>query len=196
MWLMCGIVAVLRRPSNRPAPDLVEILAALDRVHEDLSAGDVLFSRIAVLEPATEALADIDRSLRGPAGLGRLLASPASVERIQAVIDRIGVRVEGLEAGLDRDSAELTPLRQEEVNAALIKLKDAWWAIARDRLGMARSVADLISGLHPAKQPNLDAWWSIQVALASLDRLEVRGRDSAGIHLLIAGHGTRSLSQR
>jgi glutamine---fructose-6-phosphate transaminase (isomerizing) len=186
---MCGIVAVLGRPSKRPAPELAEILAALSRVHEDLSAGDALFRRIAVLEPATEALGGVDRSLRGPAGLGRLLASPASAERIETSIGRIGVQIEALEAGLDRDSAELTPSRQEEVNAAVIRLKDAWWAIARDRLGMAKSVADLISGLHPAKQPNLDAWWSIQVALASLDRLEVRGRDSAGIHLLIAGHG-------
>ncbi|MGH9076407.1 MAG: SIS domain-containing protein, partial [Acidimicrobiales bacterium] len=35
----------------------------------------------------------------------------------------------------------------------------------------------------------LDAWWSIEVALSALDRLEVRGRDSAGLHLLLAGHG-------
>ena len=37
--------------------------------------------------------------------------------------------------------------------------------------------------------PALDGWWAIQVALASLDRLEVRGRDSAGLHVLVAGHG-------
>ena len=30
---------------------------------------------------------------------------------------------------------------------------------------------------------------SIQVALSALDRLEVRGRDSAGLHVLVAGHG-------
>ncbi len=186
---MCGIVAVLRRPSSRPAPDLDEILAVLHRVRDDLSAGDALFHRPSVLEPASEALAAVDRSLRGPAGLGSLLAAPASMDRIGAVASRIGEQVEGLESALDQDSAKLTPRRQEEINAALIKLKDGWWAIARDRIGMARSVADLISGPDQAKQPNLEAWWSIQVALASLDRLEVRGRDSAGVHLLVAGHG-------
>src|SRR5204862_7623650 len=35
----------------------------------------------------------------------------------------------------------------------------------------------------------LDAYHSIQVALAALDRLEVRGRDSAGVHVLVDGHG-------
>ena len=69
----------------------------------------------------------------------------------------------------------------------LVALKDAWWAIERDRLGMARDVADLMPGRHP--ELRLDGWWAIQVALASLDRLEVRGRDSAGLHVLVAGHG-------
>ena len=83
-------------------------------------------------------------------------------------------------------SLDVPPSEQEEVNATLVALKDAWWAIDRDRLGMARAVADLM----PAGMPGtaLDGWWSIQVALASLDRLEVRGRDSAGLHVLVAGH--------
>ncbi|HUE58818.1 MAG TPA: SIS domain-containing protein, partial [Acidimicrobiales bacterium] len=36
---------------------------------------------------------------------------------------------------------------------------------------------------------NLTGWWAIEVALSSLDRLEVRGRDSAGVHVLVTGHG-------
>ncbi|HUJ67443.1 MAG TPA: SIS domain-containing protein, partial [Acidimicrobiales bacterium] len=186
---MCGIVAVLRRPSSRPAPDLAEVLGVLERVREDLSPEDVLFRQVSVLEPATEALAGVDRSLRGPVGLASLLASPAPVKRIEETAGQIGERIAALESGLDHDSARLTPERQEEVNASLIRLKDAWWAVARDRIGMVRSVADLISEAGDEMEPNLEAWWSIQVALAALDRLEVRGRDSAGIHVLVAGHG-------
>ena len=33
------------------------------------------------------------------------------------------------------------------------------------------------------------AFHAIQVALSALDRLEVRGRDSAGLHVLVTGHG-------
>ncbi len=31
--------------------------------------------------------------------------------------------------------------------------------------------------------------WAVHVAFRSLDRLEVRGRDSAGVHLMLEGHG-------
>ncbi|MDP9020806.1 MAG: SIS domain-containing protein, partial [Actinomycetota bacterium] len=35
----------------------------------------------------------------------------------------------------------------------------------------------------------VEAFASVQAALAALDRLEVRGRDSAGLHLMVEGHG-------
>ena len=54
--------------------------------------------------------------------------------------------------------------------------------------GWPAASADL-SGAEPDRTGPLDGWWAIQVALASLDRLEVRGRDSAGVHVLVAGHG-------
>src|SRR5262249_29926196 len=91
-----------------------------------------------------------------------------------------------LEADLDRGALELPLGQQEDINATLVALKDACWAIDRDRLGMARAVADLTP--PGTADRALDGWWAIQVALASLDRLEVRGRDSAGLHVLVAGH--------
>ena len=58
-------------------------------------------------------------------------------------------------------------------------LKDALWAVARDRLRTARGRgrpgrAPTPAGARSAASP------SVQVALSALDRLEVRGRDSAG----------------
>jgi glucosamine--fructose-6-phosphate aminotransferase (isomerizing) len=186
---MCGIVAVLRQPSNRPAPDLAQMLSALGQVREALAVDLVLPSTVSALDAATETLARVDRSLRGPSGLKSLLGSPGSMDAVDAVADGIGQRIARLEARLDSDPVHLAPERQEEVNASLVRLKDALWAIAHDRVGMARSVADLISGPGTRDVRFFDGWWSIQVALASLDRLEVRGRDSAGLHVLVAGHG-------
>ncbi len=108
------------------------------------------------------------------------------MDRVAARTGRIGAELARLEAELDRGSLDLEPSEQETVNVTVVALKDAWWAIERDRLGMARGVADLM----PAGSAGpLDGWWAIQVALTSLDRLEVRGRDSAGLHVFIAGHG-------
>ena len=40
----------------------------------------------------------------------------------------------------------------------------------------------------PRRQPS-PAFAAVQIALSAIDRLEVRGRDSAGLHLLVWGHG-------
>src|SRR5207249_4458715 len=60
-----------------------------------------------------------------------------------------------------------------------------------DELERARHVLPDSGGLTTgaaASDTGLEAFWSIRVALAGLDRLEVRGRDSAGIHVLVRGH--------
>ncbi|HEY3811385.1 MAG TPA: SIS domain-containing protein, partial [Acidimicrobiales bacterium] len=179
---MCGIVAVLGQPSTRPAPDPDAILAGLDQA-AGLLAGDDL----AGLTPALAMLEGIDRSLRGTPGLRALLGRPGTVDEVAARTAGIEADLVRLEDQLDSGVLDLPPSRQEAVNATLVALKDAWWAIDRDRVGAARAV----QGLMPEDTPPdaLDGWWSIQVALASLDRLEVRGRDSAGIHVLVAGAG-------
>ena len=61
------------------------------------------------------------------------------------------------------------------------------WAVGRDRLRTAREVAAL-AGTDPSVAA-LEAFHSVQVALSAIDRLEVRGRDSAGLHLLVRHHG-------
>ena len=96
--------------------------------------------------------------------------------------------VSDVEQVLDGEAgAALGPDALELTNAALIRVKDGAWAIRRDRLRTARCVGDLAgAGAGPAA---IEAFWSVQVALSALDRLEVRGRDSAGLHLLVRGHG-------
>ena len=48
-------------------------------------------------------------------------------------------------------------------------------------------VADLAGSDRAASA--IEAFTSVQVALSALDRLEVRGRDSAGLHVLVTDHG-------
>jgi glucosamine--fructose-6-phosphate aminotransferase (isomerizing) len=184
---VCGIVAVLRRPSARPAPSEHEVLIALAEVDGMLGAPRRLDGDMAWLGPATTLLREVNRDLLGTPGLRCLLGSRAVMEKVAASSEGIGARIAEIEASLESDQASLSLQRHEEISDALVTLKDAWWAIDRDRLGMARAVAALVS--PDDELPNLDGWWAIQVALASLDRLEVRGRDSAGIHVLVRGHG-------
>ena len=87
-------------------------------------------------------------------------------------------------AATDADDAEVVEAR----NASLVACKDAVWALQWDRLATARAIEDL-AGRGPIDRAALAAYYSIQVTLSALDRLEVRGRDSAGLHLLVTGHG-------
>ncbi len=42
---------------------------------------------------------------------------------------------------------------------------------------------------HDPSRSEIEAFTSVQAALSAIDRLEVRGRDSAGLTLLVRGHG-------
>src|SRR6266540_1764195 len=180
---MCGIIAVVRRPSDRQPPELAGLLDTVERVAAVIpsadpggggtprQAGDGWDATRSRLDEAGKALDGVDRELHGAAGLACLLADPdgrARLDRLAAELER---RVERLEA----------------VNAALVGAKDGLWAIRRDRIASAAAVAAL-AGRHPGRAA-MEAYGSIQIALAALDRLEVRGRDSAGLDVLVSGHG-------
>jgi glucosamine--fructose-6-phosphate aminotransferase (isomerizing) len=185
---MCGIIAVIRRPSDRPVPDLRDILVGMERaaglVPEGGPVGSAEPSR---LEQAADRLAELNGLLGGLPGVRCLLADPdlrREVDRLGAELER---RLERLEARIDAEPASVPPRALEAVNAALVRAKDGLWAIRRDRVANAEAVEAFV-GAAPS-QAAVAAFASIQIALAALDRLEVRGRDSAGVHVLVSGHG-------
>jgi glutamine---fructose-6-phosphate transaminase (isomerizing) len=185
---MCGIVAVLSRPSCARAPEPSEILAKLEGVAAQMGSDGPVDGRVVLEGSAAVVLAAVDARLRGPSGL-RCLLMPGVADKLEALAGLITSRVKDFEACLEHDLRGMPAGRLEEVNVGLTRLLDCLWSIGRDRVAMARAVADLLEGRPAEEVANLDGWWAIQVALASLDRLEVRGRDSAGLHVLVAGHG-------
>ena len=201
---MCGIVAVLARPSSSLGPDLTMSERRLRDVCERLGtlhgASQALLdaqSRQLTMEGISAAvyeLVSVDADLRGPAGLRALLSDPRSAQRLGAVAVDLDRAFESLNAQVD--SAALLGLvgDMEALELLLAKAKDATWAISRDRLGMAERVAGLLGDRSPGKVANFDGWWAIGVALASIDRLEVRGRDSAGLHVMVGGPAAGGLA--
>jgi glucosamine--fructose-6-phosphate aminotransferase (isomerizing) len=157
--------------------------------HLDASVGETLAESAATLNA-------VNRSLTGTAGVACLLSDGLRVT--DEVADRSVVlsgHVERIERRLDAGEVLLLPSELEAVNAGLIAAKDAVWAIKSDRVRTARALADLAWGATSngardrLAQPLLDGLWAVQAALSAIDRLEVRGRDSAGLHLLINRHG-------
>lgn len=183
---MCGIVAVVRRPSGRTPPDLTELLGQLRPATGYLVAAEAAPVSAGPLHEAARYVEAVDVALRGAAGVRALVDDPGGAEALAGELETQRLILGALEARLDQGSA-VDPDELETLNAALVRIKDAVWAVARDRLRAGREVAALAGDLrNPAA---LEAFTSVQVALSALDRLEVRGRDSAGLHLFVSDHG-------
>jgi glucosamine--fructose-6-phosphate aminotransferase (isomerizing) len=195
---MCGIVAVLSRRSERLAPcvddlcrSLADVASAVDAGATALRSGDTT-AGTGWLGDAAGLLEAADAALRGVAGLEGLLPD-GNADAVAAATAIAASAISGVEADLDAARTKLQPGVLETVNAVLVRLRDACWAVGNDRIGAARAIVALapssVGPLRELGRAGLEGLWALNVALASIDRLEVRGRDSAGVHVLIVDHG-------
>jgi glucosamine--fructose-6-phosphate aminotransferase (isomerizing) len=178
---VCGIIALLRGPGPRVVLDPAEVLEPLSAVQEALRGADP----VAAAEAAAAVLEQLDALLRSTDGVALLVRDRALTTRAAAVGEAVADWIATTEAQLDAqgppDGRSL-----EDANAALLCLKDARWAVMRDRLPTAAAVRELV-GADPSWSA-IEVGTSIQQALSAIDRLEVRGRDSAGLTVLVRDH--------
>jgi glucosamine--fructose-6-phosphate aminotransferase (isomerizing) len=186
---MCGIIGVLCQRPSGPAPDPERSLRLLDEAAPRLRAGAELLDVAGLTELADE-LEALDRELRGPLGASALLAAPglADVARLEQRAGALDALLADVEAKLDSAQANWAADELEAGNAVIVRLKDLVWALGRDRTSTARGIAALAEYTSERSISTVTGYWAIEVALSALDRLEVRGRDSAGLHVLVSGH--------
>ncbi|HMG41838.1 MAG TPA: SIS domain-containing protein [Acidimicrobiales bacterium] len=181
---MCGIISVVRGPGRRqqlePQSVTSPLRGALDALAEESTLAAACDRAAAEVEAA-------DRLLRSTDGVGTLVHDRRLLLEVEDVSAQLGEALAAIEARLDAGDEGLAPAELERTNSAVVRLKDAVWAVAQDRVHTARAVADL-AGSEPGWAA-VEGYTSIQQALVAIDRLEVRGRDSAGMHVLVRGHG-------
>ncbi len=216
---MCGIIAVVRGPGTRSTPEPDAVTAPLHRAVDLLAQPGGAADRCIQAAAQVEA---VDALLRSTDGVAVLIHRRRLLAEVEALAGTLGDAVAAIESQLDltpetshrppQPSASgpaatgstlvSDPAALEQTNAAVVRLKDAVWSVAQDRLRTARAVADL-AGSEP-NWGGVEGYTSIQQALAAIDRLEVRGRDSAGLYVLVREHEldldsptvTRLLQQR
>ncbi len=182
---MCGIIAVVRRRSGRPIPAPTDVLPLINGTAQ-LLEGITADTAAEPLITIAERLETADTLLRGAPGARLLIADRSLATAIAADMRDLTWRLDVLEAELD-ERATVDSVDLEAVNATLIRVRDAAWSIERDRLRAAEGILDL--GGRDVHDAGIDAILSVHQALSALDRLEVRGRDSAGLHLFVSDHG-------
>ena len=168
---MCGIIAVVSRRSGREAPDPADLLDRLDQV-----------AAICAADPAAalSALREIDRDLRGVPGVIAGDVDPGLTNGLLTRLPSIDTLVDQFEQSL---GADVGPDDSDSV--VVTGLRDVLWALRHDRVRTIDAVLALAG--RGAGSAALSGYLSIQQALSALDRLEVRGRDSAGLHLFVSG---------
>jgi glutamine---fructose-6-phosphate transaminase (isomerizing) len=181
---MCGIISVVRRPGARVAPTADAVTQPLHQAVAELAQPGSLASTLASAGDLVEAS---DALLKGPEGVWALVHDRRLLAEVEGLAASLTGAVEAIEKRLDAgDDVPSDPAQLETVNAAVVRLKDAVWAVAEDRVRTGREVAGLAG--HEPGWAAVEAYTSIQQALSAIDRLEVRGRDSAGLHVLVREH--------
>jgi glucosamine--fructose-6-phosphate aminotransferase (isomerizing) len=182
---MCGIISVVRRPGGRVAPSPDAVTQPLHRAVAVLAQPGSLAPALAMAAEQVEAS---DALLKGPEGVWALVHDRRLLAEVEGLAASLTGAVTAIEQRLDAGhDVPSDPAQLESLNAAVVRLKDAVWAVAEDRVRTGREVAGLAG--HEPGWAAVEAYTSIQQALSAIDRLEVRGRDSAGLHVLVREHG-------
>lgn len=178
---MCGIFAVLQRPAVRRPPEPNALVRDTERCVKILEAD----RSSASLLDAASVLADVNEQLKGAAGAVALVRNSDLRTKIASDVQSINRMLEQVEAGLDDEGRAGKDL--ESLNAACVALRGAAWSIDKDRLVAADSIVKMLgSELDRASDTTIGSYLGVQFALSNIDRLEVRGRDSAGIAVCVS----------
>lgn len=170
---MCGIIGIVSRPSGRTVPTRDEIITELDRA----------VAAIPDCARAADHAHRVDALLRGDAGVQALAGNFELATAITSRLDVLDAFADDEERRIEEGI--LDPQEVENAIAVLTRLRDASWALRRDRLRTADAVHALAG--RSASTSALRGYLSIQQALSAIDRMEVRGRDSAGITVIVWG---------
>lgn len=158
---MCGIVAFVRKPQEIRSVDLSDVPALLGSLDSDF-----LKAPVADLASAAERCISLGGSI--------------SLVKDENLRTKIRDHADRLRDQLERSLSESENFTESD-KEHLLAINDALWRISKDACASADQVSDFFSG-HGMPSDNVIAVYrSINLVLRSIDRIEVRGRDSAGI---------------
>jgi len=188
--LGCGICAFVayKGRSQQTSQDLPSLSAALETftrnmlpkeanqaVTDDYMGGDAFLST----------LFDQIRDLKRETVFANLFSDAdktQTLDEIAASIDRL---IQGETASFKRLTPSLSAPEVEMVSERIERLKDIFWCLKKEVLDNIRAIQALAPSLDREPSPNsLLIFKRINAVLNSIDRLEVRGRDSAGISVM------------
>jgi len=192
--LCCGIAGLVAlgtggdRADPRPDSDLER--AARHAAERDLGghlAGEFPLDSYLGGEENLRLLAKSLLDLKGEGVFREVMTDPGRQRRLEAALESLRALLAREEACLAEKAGLFTTSALETVNGALTVLRDTVWGLEKDILENGGKIAALAGAGSLADVPPaaLGVYGAVNLLLNCLDRLEVRGRDSAGLHVNI-----------
>ncbi|MFO7715947.1 SIS domain-containing protein [Desulfosarcina sp.] len=187
---LAGIIAVKGRSNRKPASDPSALAARVDSAE---AAG------LGTLLPQTETLAgaylggqaNLDtllaeiRCLKQEAPFVKLFKDSDAQKSLADLSGRLSKILEREQALLSKQVGELATRAVDVIAARIETLKDMVWCLDVELAGSIERITALMpGGANSGAENRITVFRQINAVLNSIDRLEVRGRDSAGISIL------------
>ncbi len=188
--LCCGLAGVLvLRRKGKPVKPRGGLSVSFKRaIGNDLSS--LLEGRIAAAEylGGKSSLEEMERGLlclKGEEAFRRIFFNKGEARRLKDLSARIRVFLSAEETLLDQKAGCFSTSDLEAVNKGLVLIRDLLWGLDHDILDNVQKIIDLagagcVADVDPEALPK---YRKLNSLLNCLDRLEVRGRDSAGIQI-------------
>jgi glucosamine--fructose-6-phosphate aminotransferase (isomerizing) len=192
--LCCGIAAILsyKYRKSSTAPQNTDLLKEMATQIQDQGCETCRNTEYTDIdnqylggEAIIESLWQAVQSLKSEERFFSVYLNSGEQEDWQDLAGRLSAIVEDEEQFLADRVGRMAPLKVELMTARLEKLKDIAWCIGNEILYNIVQIKELCRGLSQPPAPRaIGIFKKLNSILNSIDRLEVRGRDSAGISLL------------
>ncbi|MFM7204592.1 MAG: SIS domain-containing protein [Myxococcota bacterium] len=169
---MCGLMGVIAKASQTLPPLDPRLLVEQVR--------GVQLQDLAGLSPQLSTLED---GVQRQFDFNSVFAALHEPSRADS-LEQLGHSLEGLIARLETETSRPHPVETlERYSAAALQARDLAWRIQQDLIPNLQKVQNLSGGQLPPQWTRAFALWKLNTMLNGIDRLEVRGRDSAGFSL-------------
>lgn len=190
--LNCGLAGLMTCRSTEPSPASAAGATLVDLWQKVKSAGlkavgapGSQAADYAGSQDSLDALTAAILSLKAEEAQKDLFFQAGRAETLAALADEMAAFLADEEKNLEVQAAILSSTDLETIHSRLIQLKDNHWMLERDILSNLKKIASLGGVKTPAElmPAAFGKYRKLNLLLNALDRLEVRGRDSAGIAL-------------
>jgi glucosamine--fructose-6-phosphate aminotransferase (isomerizing) len=186
---LAGILTVNKRASKKTPDHEKRMSRAFSRVREG-TLDHVLSKRIRTSRylGGSESLRELEQityTLKQPVPYRQLFSSVPETAALFDLARQMAELLRREESTVEEQANAFSTEDMEIINSRLILLKDILWSLEKDILSNLEKIEKLSGQDHREEVSPVafEKYRKINYLLNALDRLEVRGRDSAGIQL-------------